>query len=99
MVMQVSLFLSISWLGIGVLWLPIVAICSDQSSSPSEAEHAAAAVGSTSNAPVSQLAAVGQVHIANVQLYSPQRLWRDASIQERSACRGICCINVTCARR
>lgn len=49
--LQVSVFLSIAWLGIGVLWLPIVAICSDPSRVASAMERAAAA-GSSSNAPV-----------------------------------------------
>ena len=49
---QVSLFLSISWLGIGVLWLSIVAICKDQACSASATERDAVAKEELTTAPV-----------------------------------------------
>ena len=50
--LQVSLFLSISWLGIGVLWLSVVAICKDQACSASATERDAVAKQELTTAPV-----------------------------------------------
>ena len=47
-----SLFLSISWLGIGVLWLSVVAICKDQACSASATERDAVAGQAVNSAPV-----------------------------------------------